>query len=190
MKRLWWLRHGPTHQRCFCGWTDVPADLSDTAALARLSAFLPDAPVISSDLLRARQTADAVAGHRPRLPDMADLREFHFGAWEGKRYDEAEASHPDIARAYWESPGEIAAPDGESWNAAAARVDRAVTALLPQAAPDLILVAHFGVILTRLQPALDQSPAQVIAQPIDTLSVTCLVHDGTRWHAEVINHIP
>lgn len=190
MKRLWWLRHGPTHQRAFCGWTDVPADLSDTGALARLSAFLPHAPVVSSDLLRARQTAEAVAQNRARLPDMADLREFHFGAWEGKRYDEVEVSHPEIARAYWETPGDIAAPDGESWNAAAARVDRAVTALLPQAAPDLILVAHFGVILTRLQLALSQSPVQVIAQPIDTLSVTCLTHDGTKWHAEWINHIP
>lgn len=190
MKRLWWLRHGPTHQRSFCGWTDVPADLSDTAALARLSAFLPNAPVVSSDLLRARQTADAIAQNRPRLPDMAGLREFHFGAWEGKRYDEVEKSHPETARAYWETPGDIAAPDGESWNAAATRVDKAVMQLLPQATPDLILVAHFGVILTRLQLALDQSPAQVIAQPIDTLSVTCLLHDGTRWRAEWINHIP
>lgn len=190
MKRLWWLRHGPTHQRAFCGWRDVPADLSDTAALARLSAFLPMAPIVSSDLLRARQTADAVAQGRQRLPDMPDLREFHFGAWEGKRYDEAEASHPEIARAYWETPGDIAAPEGESWNTAAARVDRAVTRLLPEAAPDLILVAHFGVILTRLQLAIDQSPAQVIAQPVDNLSVTCLAHDGQRWHAEWINHIP
>lgn len=190
MKRLWWLRHGPTHQRAFCGWTDVPADLSDHAAIARLSAFLPHAPIVASDLLRARQTAEAVAQDRPCLPALRDLREFHFGAWEGKRYDEAEASHPDLARAYWETPGEIAAPEGESWNEAAARVDRAVAQLLPQAAPDLIVVAHFGVILTRLQLALDQTPMQVIAQPIDTLSVTCLAFDGARWRAEWINHCP
>lgn len=39
--RLWWVRHGPTHAKTFIGWTDRPADLSDTAALARLAAFLP-----------------------------------------------------------------------------------------------------------------------------------------------------
>ena len=41
------------------GWTDLPADLSDTARIARLSNYLPHAPVISSDLSRARDTAPA-----------------------------------------------------------------------------------------------------------------------------------
>ena len=34
--RFWWVRHGPTHEKAFTGWRDVPADLSDSAALARL----------------------------------------------------------------------------------------------------------------------------------------------------------
>ncbi|MDX5383564.1 MAG: histidine phosphatase family protein, partial [Rhodobacterales bacterium] len=29
MTRFFWLRHGPTHQKVFTGWRDVPADLSD-----------------------------------------------------------------------------------------------------------------------------------------------------------------
>jgi alpha-ribazole phosphatase len=41
MTRLWLVRHGPTHARTMVGWTDLPADLSDVAALARLSAHLP-----------------------------------------------------------------------------------------------------------------------------------------------------
>ncbi|MEO0677999.1 MAG: histidine phosphatase family protein, partial [Pseudomonadota bacterium] len=46
MTTFWWVRHGPTHEKAFTGWRDVPADLSDTAALQRLSAFLPsDAPI-------------------------------------------------------------------------------------------------------------------------------------------------
>ena len=24
--RLWWVRHGPTHEKAFCGWRAVPAD--------------------------------------------------------------------------------------------------------------------------------------------------------------------
>ncbi|MEJ1993014.1 MAG: phosphoglycerate mutase family protein, partial [Maritimibacter sp.] len=61
MSRITLVRHGPTHQKNFVGWRDVPADLSDTAALARLSAALPDsAALISSDLIRAIATADAV----------------------------------------------------------------------------------------------------------------------------------
>ena len=42
-----WVRHGPTHQKTFVGWRDVSADLSDTAQIARIQAFLPtDALVI------------------------------------------------------------------------------------------------------------------------------------------------
>ncbi len=188
MTRFWWVRHGPTHERAFCGWRDVPADLSDLPALARLSALLPHAPVIASDLLRARQTAEAIAGARPRLPDAPGLREFHFGDWDGRTFDEVSASHPDLSRAYWEEPGDITPPGGESWNTAARRVDRVVEGLIGQG-PDLILVAHFGVILSQLAPALRQTPAEVLAQRIDNLSVTCLRLDGQGWHAEMINHL-
>lgn len=191
MKRLWWVRHGPTHERAFCGWRDVPADLSDTAAIARLAAHLPaGAPVVCSTLLRARATADALAGGRPRLPARDDLRELHFGEWEGLRFDEVSARDPELSRAYWEDPGDIAPPGGESWNAAALRIDGAVQALMSAATPDLVIVAHMGVILTRLALALDETPSEALGHRIDPLSVTCLAFDGRRWRAEAINHIP
>jgi alpha-ribazole phosphatase len=82
MSRLWLVRHGPTHAKSFVGWTDLPADLSDTAALARLEIALPDVPVVSSTLDRAVKTADAIQGVRPRLPHDPRLRETHFGDWE------------------------------------------------------------------------------------------------------------
>jgi broad specificity phosphatase PhoE len=191
MKRLWWVRHGPTHERAFCGWRDVPADLSDIAAIARLDAYLPAAaPLVSSTLLRARATADALAGSRPRLPARDDLRELHFGEWEGLRFDEVSARDPDLSRAYWEDPGDIAPPGGESWNAAAQRIDGAVQALMSAAMPDLVIVAHMGVILTRLALALDEAPSEALGHRIDPLSVTCLSFDNRRWRAETINHIP
>ena len=63
---------------------------------------------------------------------------------------------------------------------------------LNHAHPDahIIAVAHIGVILTQVQRALGQTPTQTIAQKIDNLSVTCLVHDRGRWTAEAINHLP
>ncbi|MDZ4137070.1 MAG: histidine phosphatase family protein, partial [Paracoccaceae bacterium] len=52
MTRFHWVRHGPTHAKAMIGWTDLPADLSDHPAIARLTAFLPDAAgVVSSDLI-------------------------------------------------------------------------------------------------------------------------------------------
>ncbi|MEY8841169.1 histidine phosphatase family protein, partial [Cribrihabitans sp. XS_ASV171] len=37
MTRLHFVRHGPTHAKGMVGWSDLPADLSDTALLDRLS---------------------------------------------------------------------------------------------------------------------------------------------------------
>lgn len=170
------------------GWSDLPADLSDTAALARLSQALPeDAVMVASDLRRARATADAIAGPRQRLPDDPDLREMHFGAWELQPPEAIE----DQARlhAFWDDPGAITPPGGESWDALSERVDRAVMRLLQEhPGRDIVAVAHFGVILTRLQAGLRVAPAEVFAHRIDNLSVTELSFGPTGWQVGRINH--
>lgn len=188
MRRLFWVRHGPTHAKGMIGWTDLPADLSDTAALDRLAASLPEAPVISSDLWRAKATADAIARNRPRLPPEAGLREIHFGEWESLHH----SAVPDQTRlrAYWERPGDIAPPGGESWNAVAARVNATVDRLLASHSGDMILVTHFGVILTQVQRALGITAYQAFGHRIDNLSVTEITLRADGWEAARINHIP
>jgi alpha-ribazole phosphatase len=187
MTRFWLVRHGPTHAKAMIGWTDLPADLSDTAALARLSAHLPaDAPVISSDLSRAIATADAL-GHRPRLPHNPALREIHFGQWEARGFSEVEAEAPALIRSFWETPGDIRAPGGESWNDLTSRTWAALDQLHGQA-PDVIVVAHFGPILAALQRAGGMTATQVFAYKIDNLSVTCLTLAPPGVQA--INHRP
>lgn len=194
MSRVFWVRHGPTHAKTMVGWSDIPADLSDTAQLARLDAHLPENTiVISSDLIRASATADAIMGTRTRLPHDPDLREINFGDWELQRFNDIE----DTAhiRAYWETPGDIAPPNGESWHTVAARVDGAVARLL-RAHPDrdFVIVAHFGVILTQLQQALRLSAYDAFGHKIDNLSVTELhytkINGKIEWRAEIFNHLP
>ncbi|GAW36640.1 bifunctional RNase H/acid phosphatase [Roseovarius sp. A-2] len=172
------------------GWSDIPADLSDTAWLARLSTHLPEgALVVSSDLIRARATADAIAGPRPRLADERDLREIHFGDWELQDFD----SIPDQThlRAFWEHPGDVRPPGGESWLEVSTRVSGAV-ARLRAAHPgrDIVAVAHMGTILTQVQAALGISAYDAFAQRIDNLSVTELHWAGGRWQVRGINHCP
>lgn len=192
MTRFFWVRHGPTHSRALIGRTDLPADLSDRAALDRLSAFLPtDAVVVSSDLLRAVATANALQAARDRLPHEPSFREFDFGDWEGLPAAEVATRWPEESRAYWERPGDSAPPNGESWNAAAARVSSAASRLA-QAHPgrNIVAVAHFGVILTQLQRARGCSAYEVLAQRIEPLSVTCLSLSATGWTLAEINHRP
>lgn len=190
MSRVWWVRHGPTHERAFVGWRDVPADLSDSATLARLSAALPErAVLISSDLQRAVATADALAlPTRPRLTADRALREFDFGAWDGLTFPEVAARDPVLSRAFWEQPGQVAPPGGESWNDVEARVSARIDALAAEH-DEIIAVAHVGVIMTQLGRAFG-SAADALAREIDNLSVTELTRRGTGWQVATINHCP
>ena len=188
----WWIRHGPTHADGLIGWTDLPADLSDHAALDRLADPLPDdALVISSDLARASATANAIQRNRQRLPDSPQLREINFGAWEGKTHAEISQTHPELARSYWTSPGDTAPPDGESWNQAAQRISRFVDDMNNgHPGAHIVAVAHFGVILTQLQRAAGMAPASALNFTIDNLSVTRLEFLDPGWRIKGVNHRP
>ncbi len=187
-----WVRHGPTHQKNFVGWRDVPADLSDHAAIERLNAHLPaSALLVSSDLIRASATADRLEQGRNRLPHAPQIREFNLGLWDGQHFEQVSSEYPELSRKYWEEPGDIAPPEGESWNQVAARiapfVDHMNTAH-PEA--HVIAVAHIGVILTQLQRATGKSAYDCLAQSIDNLSVTTLQFDKASWSLTQVNHNP
>lgn len=190
MSRLWLVRHGPTGGKAMYGWTDIAADLSDSAALDRLAAALPAGlPVVSSDLIRARATADAIAGSRPRLPDEPDLREVHFGEWEGRGFAEVWTRSPRLAQRLWDAPGDAHPPGGESWHTLAARVGSAIDRLRAAHPDGLIAVAHFGSILTQVQRATGETAKQVFSRKLRHLSLT-EISTGRAWTLERFNELP
>ena len=188
-----WVRHGPTHAKNFVGWRDIPADLSDRDQIDRLRCYLPDSAILlASDLSRASDTASVLQQpDHHRLPDDPHLREIHFGVWDGMHFEDVSARDPVLSRRYWEEPGDTQAPFGESWNEASARVQGTVTRLnskYPDA--DIVVAAHFGVILTQLQRALGTNAYDTLAHKIDNLSVTRLICKDGSARAEIINHLP
>lgn len=190
MNRWWWVRHGPTHEKAFVGWRDVAADLSDTDQISRLHAHLPkSALLVSSDLRRSVQTADAIGAGRNRLPHAPQIREINFGDWDGKGFADVAKTHPDLSREFWENPGDVAPPNGESWNQTAARVDAFVAQLNAQYSDqDIIAVAHIGVIMTRIQQGGGMSAARALNHEIGNFSVTVLEWDG-QWALGQIGHL-
>lgn len=192
MTSLWFVRHGPTHQKALTGWRDVPADLSDTAQIGRINAHLPqNALLISSDLSRAIDTADAIGDGKTRLPHSPQLREFDFGSWDGKKFDEIAESDPSLSRQFWEQPGHICPPFGESWYDVAYRVGTETDHLIDRfPGRDLIIVAHFGAILTQVARARACTPYQAFAQPIDNLSISHVRIENGNWSAGDVNFLP
>lgn len=192
MSDIFMVRHGPTHARCLVGWSDLPADLSDTGAIARLEAYLPsDALIVSSDLTRAVTTADAIQGLRRREDHHAGLRELHFGTWELRDGAELAAEDPERYAAFWEHPGDVRPPGGETWAELSTRVSAALDGLWAAAdGRPLVAVAHMGAIMTQLERALDVPPRDVFQQPIEPLSVTRFRPGTAGLDVFEINHCP
>ena len=136
-------------------------------------------------------TADAIQAHRPRLPHDPELREIHFGDWELKSFREIEATDPERIRAYWETPGDVRPPGGESWHDTAARVNRAIDRLIAaHCGRNIVVVAHFGMILTQIQRADNLTAAQAFSHRIDNLSVTTIAIRPDGWALGHVNHNP
>jgi len=189
----WFVRHGPTHAKGFCGHTDLPADLSDTAQIARLKAYLPThAKMISSDLKRTRETARAIYNGQDWLPETPEFREMNFGDWEGRDFASVEKSDPTLWRRFWEYPGNAAPPNGESWHQLSERIEKAF-ANLHNSGPqgDIIISAHFAVILAALQLATGMAASAVFSFKIDNYSVTRLdyLHKSNNWRVMGVNHL-
>lgn len=190
-KRLWLIRHGPTHAKTMVGWTDLAADLSDTAALGRLADTLPaSAHMISSDLSRATATADGIASGQHRRSHDPNLRELHFGAWEDRSFGDIDAETPDHLRAFWETPGSVAPPGGESWNDLRTRVDNAIDQLVDDGPNDIAVICHFGPILTQIQRALDLDAVAAFRIRIDPLSLTVIEQHEGAWSVRGVNWRP
>jgi broad specificity phosphatase PhoE len=117
--------------------------LRQAADLAEELAGVPLDAVYSSDLRRARETAEAVAGPRGlQVSAVADLREVDVGSWSGLTRAEAMERFPREFRRWAE--GEHGWEDGESYERMAERVVIAVRRIAAMHAGESVLVVAHG----------------------------------------------
>ncbi len=156
MTEFYLVRHGQTDWNLLGKWQgqspDAPS-LNDTGiaqALAiheELSAMKFSA-IYSSDLLRARQTAELIADLlnldvtiEPRL------REMNLGAWEGMLSDDIKTRYPHELEERKRNPFEARAPQGESPREVAARVIAAADEIAAWHPNGPVLIVSHGVAL-------------------------------------------
>lgn len=155
MAELIFIRHGVTswnRERRFQGQIDI--ELSDEGheqarrTAARL-AGMPIVAVYSSDLGRARQTAEPIA-RALGVPVSVEpgLKERHYGVFEGLTYDELQHKHPDAYRRWRDREADYALPGGgESLRSLRERVQLQMQSLARRHAGQLIAaVTHGGVL--------------------------------------------
>jgi glucosyl-3-phosphoglycerate phosphatase len=145
-RRIVIWRHGQTAfnaERRFQGQLDVELDdvgRAQAVRAARLLAGLAPSAIISSDLLRARSTAEALAALTDvRVGTDKRLREIDVGAWQGLTFDEVALRFPDEA-AQWRDGGEGRRGGGETLIEVGERALAAVTDALGTLSPGETLV--------------------------------------------------
>jgi broad specificity phosphatase PhoE len=186
--RLLLLRHGQTAlsvERRYSGHGDP--ELTDlgrrqaAGAATRLAAVPGIAAVLTSPLLRARQTATAVAeATGAPLVVRQGLIETDFGDWEGLTFAEARARDPEL-HAAWLGSEDAAPPGGESFAAVGMRIETERAAVVDEfPGSTVVLVSHVTPIKMLLRAALEGGPGILYRLHLDlaALSIVDFYPDG------------
>lgn len=162
---LW--RHGRTAYNAAArlqGQVDIPLDEVGAWQVAEAARHIADrhrpARIVSSDLGRARATAQALADLQGLTVETDErLRERAFGTWEGLTGEEIAERWPD-EYALWRSGRDPHRAGAETRAVVAARMSAAVTELATSMGSDetLVVVSHGAAITLGLAALLGQDP--------------------------------
>ena len=154
MTELVLIRHGETdmnRELRFQGHVNVGLNAIGLEQARRLAARMAgetaDA-VYVSDLLRARQTAEPIAGELSLDPVAeSGLREQSFGRVDGMRVDDIQREHPEAWAGWLRFEEDFAMPEGESTRAFHGRVMEAMQRVCAaHPAHKVVVVTHGGVL--------------------------------------------
>jgi broad specificity phosphatase PhoE len=173
------VRHGETEwnrERRIQGRLDSPLTergIAQARAVGRLVSSLPDkalARVVASPLGRARQTAKIICEQLALCPELVTddrLREISVGSWDGLTYRDIALRHPGIFDGAGRHEWYFRSPDGDTYEAFAARVAE----WLCEAVEQRLLVAVTHGIVSRvmrgLYAGLPREVALVLPVPQD-----------------------
>lgn len=185
---LW--RHGPlATPGLLAGSSDLAADDAGVEQLAKAIVASRPQRILCSPLSRcllpATRAAQALG---VTAEQVAQLAEWHFGAWDGQRLDS-----PLLATAlagFWQDPASSQPPGGESLAAFRHRVDGWWSALAQDEASHWAVVTHGGVIRALLARVLE------LPDPAFGQSLRLSVNYGSRsrltvswWQGQRFNQI-
>lgn len=197
------MRHGQTswnQEGKYQGHSDISLNergIKQGNLVAKRLANEKISAIYSSDLLRAQQTAEAIAEyHGLSVITKPEFREINFGIWEGLTYQEIMEDWSEILTAMYSKPGEIGPPQGESFQVVKQRVTRSLQECIAEHQEQtIVLVSHGGTMRVLLCAALgigldkmwsmrQDSSAINIIEYIDNRAVVALVND--TWHVKDI----
>jgi broad specificity phosphatase PhoE len=162
---VYFVRHGVTEwnrQRRFQGQLDVPLSEEGVKQADLVANWLADqqqhfTSIYSSDLLRARQTAELIGKRLGLTPVLSvALREINVGEWQGLLYDEVNERYPGKIEEWYRTIDRFTLPGGESIPLVQARIFAFFEQLLEQHRGEAIIVVSHGMSLAALLAAIHE----------------------------------
>lgn len=190
--RICIIRHGETDwnvEKRIQGHTDIPLNETGRAqalAMAFNAAHQRFHAIYSSDLARAIETAAALAQREDHVvKPLPQLRERHYGIFQGLTAAEAAVRHPQAHAHYLARDPEYDFETGESLTAFAERVAEGIDWLVRHHAGQTIAaVSHSGV----LDIVYRRATGRPLSTPRDFKIPNCALNwfhfDGQGWHLE------
>ncbi len=156
--RLYLIRHGQTDWNVagkIQGSTDIPLNdmgRRQAACLARGMEKRPVEKVFTSTLSRAYETGLAI-GKSQNVPveRLEGLEEVGYGVWEGMTMEEIQEQYPKELELWYNSPVDVAPPEGESQVQVYDRCGRALETILAKARGDVAIVSHGATVVFLLE---------------------------------------
>lgn len=194
MTKVILIRHGETIWNSggrFQGHSDIalsPIGIKQAELLAaRLSHEKIDA-IYASDLSRAYETAQCVAGNMLSVKRIPGLREICFGLWEGLTFAEIEDRWPALLKRFFARPEEVGIPEGESFDDVQKRSVAAVDDILSKhKGQTVVIVAHGGVNRVLLAAFLHMPLNYLWTIKQDNTALNILHYDGEHNFIESLN---
>ena len=150
------VRHGQTDwnvERRIQGWRDIDLNDNGLQQARRLAQYLsqsdnaysPIHAIYSSDLSRARQTAQAVADElQLPLTVTQGVRERNYGILEGVPFDQMHEHHPEVAAVWRARDPDGIIPEGETLRTVHTRVTQTLEELASKHQGQRVMVVTHG----------------------------------------------
>lgn len=193
MTQLILVRHGETlwnREKRMQGHTDTV--LSETgrqqaAALGRRLSTMAFAALYSSDLLRAWDTARAIAEQTGReIVTDSRLRERRFGIFEGLTHDEISEAYPHELACFRSRDPDYVVPGGESAQAFHARCLPCLQEIAERHRGAEVVVVTHGLVLDALyRAAHGMALGEPRTVPLLNASVNVFRYGGSAWRLEI-----
>lgn len=152
--KLYLMRHGETNLNLngvYYGWTDCDINkkgIEQATLAAQYFKKIPLDAIISSDLLRAKHTAQIIAKEKKlSVLEEKSFREIHFGDWENKHFKFIEKDDKKNWEAWCDDWENTSFPNGEEFQKFYNRVITKLYYFIEQYKnKTVLLVSHNGVL--------------------------------------------